>query len=288
MVENRQANGSEGAVPRVPFARREGSSFGVEVVDLVELRRRELDHSIFKAHRIDFHILLVGTGGQGWHMVDFVQHPIERGGMIHISPGQIQRYDDQHDISGFLVLFQPEACEIEVPVARWPRVLRLDAADFEVLESLVRTMFDLKTRDLSSSPDRVAWRMLSAILELCATAAERQRALSGKRRESAEFETFDALLEQSFTRHRELSWYARRLGYSERTLSRWCQRTVGINAKTHIDRRVALEAKRILVHTDRSVESIAVGLGFSESTNFVKFFKRLEGSTPSAFRTSYG
>ena len=61
----------------------------------------------------------------------------------------------------------------------------------------------------------------------------------------------------------------------------------GINAKAHIDRRVALEAKRLLVHTNHSVESIAARLGFSESTNFVKFFKRVESLTPSSFRRTF-
>ncbi len=273
-------------MPKVPFARGEGSAFGVEVVDLAELRRRTLDHSIFKAHRIEFHMLVVVIEGRGWHMVDFSQHRIERGMMVYVAPGQIQRYDGENELAGFLVLFQPEVCGIEAPRIRWPPSFRLMATDVEILEPLVRTMFEIKTRELSTPSDRLAWRMLPAVLELCEGAVEQHLAREGTPR-SAEVEALEALLDENFARHRDLSWYARRLGYSEKTLSRWCRRVVGTCAKAHIDRRVALEAKRLLVHTDRSVESIAARLGFSESTNFVKFFKRIEEETPTAFRRSY-
>ncbi|MEM1202171.1 MAG: helix-turn-helix transcriptional regulator [Acidobacteriota bacterium] len=286
MVKNGHLPPSPSSLPEVPFARGEGAAFGVEVLALEELRSRELDHSIFRAHRIEFHVLVVATGGSGWHMVDFVQHPLRRGTLTHIAPGQVQRYDGESDVAGFLVLFLPEVCALEAPHVRWPPCFSPAGADFELVESLVQLMFGLKARRLSTPPDRIAWQMLGAVLELCDGAVARHLVREGATR-SAEFEAFDALLEREFPRRRELAWYARELGYSERTLSRWSRRVAGVSAKTHIDRRVGLEAKRLLVHTDRSVEGIAARLGFSESTNFVKFFKRVEGTTPSAFRRSY-
>lgn len=59
-----------------------------------------------------------------------------------------------------------------------------------------------------------------------------------------------------------------------------------VNARTRIDRRIVLEAKRLLIHADYSVESISTRLGFSESTNFVKFFKHIEGETHTIFCSS--
>jgi AraC-like DNA-binding protein len=58
----------------------------------------------------------------------------------------------------------------------------------------------------------------------------------------------------------------------------------GTNAKAFIASRISLEAKRLLVHTDVSVTLIAESLGFSEATNFIKFFKRETGCTPAEFR----
>jgi AraC-like DNA-binding protein len=40
----------------------------------------------------------------------------------------------------------------------------------------------------------------------------------------------------------------------------------------------------MLAHTDASVAAIGEELGFSEPTNFVKFFKARAGKLPGAFR----
>jgi AraC-like DNA-binding protein len=55
-------------------------------------------------------------------------------------------------------------------------------------------------------------------------------------------------------------------------------------AKSYIDARVVLEAKRILAHTTLSVAATGEDLGFSEPTNFVKFFKVREGCLPGVVR----
>jgi AraC-like DNA-binding protein len=55
-------------------------------------------------------------------------------------------------------------------------------------------------------------------------------------------------------------------------------------AKQVIDRRITLEARRLLVHSQTALAETGHQLGFSEAPNFVKFLKRVTGSTPSPFR----
>jgi AraC-like DNA-binding protein len=81
--------------------------------------------------------------------------------------------------------------------------------------------------------------------------------------------------------------YAQRLGYSESTLSRACVAVAGRTAKEEIDARIALEAKRLLVHSPAPAANIGHQLGFSEPTNFLKFFRRTVGSTPLEFRQAH-
>jgi transcriptional regulator GlxA family with amidase domain len=45
-----------------------------------------------------------------------------------------------------------------------------------------------------------------------------------------------------------------------------------------------LEAKRLLVHTQLPIGTITAEVGFSEPTNFVKFFRRRKGVLPFKFR----
>jgi len=79
---------------------------------------------------------------------------------------------------------------------------------------------------------------------------------------------------------------ARRIGYSESTLSQACQAAVGRTAKQVADLRTVLEAKRLLVHSRATVAHIGGRLGVSEPTNFVKLFRRLAAMTPLEFRAA--
>ncbi|MFI6808985.1 helix-turn-helix domain-containing protein [Streptomyces luteogriseus] len=59
------------------------------------------------------------------------------------------------------------------------------------------------------------------------------------------------MVERDFIHTRRLDDYARALGYSARTLSRATLSAAGVGAKEYIDRRVILEAERLLAHGDQ-------------------------------------
>jgi AraC-like DNA-binding protein len=80
---------------------------------------------------------------------------------------------------------------------------------------------------------------------------------------------------------------AHRLRVSTSTLARTCKEVLGHSAKEEVDRRVALEAQRLLVHSTSTSVAIGELLGFNEPTNFVKFFRRRVGTTPEVFRQAH-
>ena len=51
-----------------------------------------------------------------------------------------------------------------------------------------------------------------------------------------------------------------------------------------MNRRLVLEARRLLAYTDRPVAAIARELGFTDPSNFSAFFARHAGEGPSTFR----
>lgn len=100
------------------------------------------------------------------------------------------------------------------------------------------------------------------------------------------FVRFRPLVERDFARTRRVADYAGALGYSARTLSRATQMAADVGAKEFIDRRVILEAKRLLAHAGLPAASIATRLGFADPTNFAKFFEYRMRLPPGAFRAS--
>jgi AraC family transcriptional activator of pobA len=63
-----------------------------------------------------------------------------------------------------------------------------------------------------------------------------------------------------------------------------CLAATGQSPIQLIHARIVLEAKRQLHYTDRPINEIAFALGFDDPAYFTRFFTRLSGASPRAFR----
>ena len=98
---------------------------------------------------------------------------------------------------------------------------------------------------------------------------------------------FRDLLEAGFASSRSVAHYADQLGCSARTLTRATNAVVGRAPKEMIDDRVTVAAVRLLTTTDLQINWIAQHLGFSQPSNFSKFFRRTTGVLPAEFREAH-
>jgi AraC family transcriptional activator of pobA len=95
---------------------------------------------------------------------------------------------------------------------------------------------------------------------------------------------FKDLLEEHYLEHWSVQQYAEALHTSVSSLNRLCQTTLGSTTKNVIQDRLLLEAKRLLLYTGDSLETIAYHLGFKDPAYFSRFFKRLESVGPRDYR----
>ena len=102
----------------------------------------------------------------------------------------------------------------------------------------------------------------------------------------AHVQRFRALVEQRFREQPALADCARALGMSPTQLNRLCQQVLGHSALAVLHARIALEAQRELTYTSMSVKQIGYGLGFTDAGYFTRFFRRVAGRTPSAWRSA--
>lgn len=91
-------------------------------------------------------------------------------------------------------------------------------------------------------------------------------------------------IENNFREKRTVKEYANVLGISEKKIASCVIENCGITAYDLINKRILLEAKRMLFYTELGVNEIASQLGFEDSSNFIKIFKRNEGILPGDFR----
>jgi AraC-like DNA-binding protein len=276
-------------VPDLGYRNPDRPRLGVEVFDYRALATRVSAATLARAHRIEFHQVILVTGGHGTAMVDFVDHACTAGTVIHVVPGQVQRLPQPLEPGGLraaMVVFTPAFPSREHVDTPWAGGA-WQAGPGE-LTRLRRAMDDVAAEYRHAiEPGATADLTVGLLRHLVGALLLRVARLSppGPAGPAGEvYQAFRRELERSFARTRSTVDYAARTGYSPRTLSRACRAATGHTAKQLVDDRVALEAKRLLVHTDLSAAAISARLGFTEPTNFGKFFTRAAGLPPDTFR----
>ncbi|GAU68064.1 putative AraC family transcriptional regulator [Streptomyces sp. NBRC 110611] len=296
MVKKRQMG--EGAAPEireVAFSAPAGRPAGVEVMTLAELRERADACRLSTPHRPGFHHLLTLDSGWLVHCVDFREHLLQPGDLLWSRPGQVQHFGDLTGAEGRLVLFESGFLDPSTAAAAriedWygPPVRHPEGTAARQVDQAMRQLHQ-EFAALGGLPLEVHLEVLRHLLAVLVLRAAYPAGPAGDGPGGCEagetYLRFRDAVERDFTRSRRVADYARALGYAPRTLSRATEATTGVGAKEFIDRRVVLEAKRLLAHCDLSAARIADRLGFADATNFSKFFQRQTGSAPIAFRAA--
>ncbi len=275
-----------------------GYGLALEVLSLAELRRRVSANYLRSPERIEFHMLICVTRGRCTHMIDFDTVACRPGSLLTLRPGQVQRFDTASDWNGWLVLFRPEfLLPLKALIAiddlqtfgsleALPVSLSLSRDQHAaIVRCIVQMSNDARLRAPSKQLAGLMRHQLYALLmRLHLFQHGRASSKEAMPVNLQRFRRYRQLVEREFPRLHRVANYARLLGCSAKSLSRASLDVVGMAAKEFLAERIALEAKRLLAHTELPVSVVADQLGFAEATNFVKFFKRAAGCPPGEFR----
>ena len=276
-----------------------GRELDVEVFLFSELRRRVARAEILALYHYTFHTLICVTEGEVTQLVDFQPVTCSAGSLLVLRPGQVHSFGSDEGWDGWMVLFRAEFLPSEtqttadLPPAlgldRLPDHLSLSPVDFQAVSEVITRMRHDATSDALPKDVHALLRYQLCALLLRLTILQAQQVGTAVARTPGvrRFAKFRRLVEQNYAGWHQVSAYAAALGCTEKSLTRAALEATGQSAKCVITARIALEAKRLLVHTDRPIYLIAEGLGFEEATNFAKFFKREVDCTPIGFRKQY-
>ncbi|MFE2261535.1 helix-turn-helix domain-containing protein [Streptomyces griseosporeus] len=264
---------------------------GMQVGPMGTGRTWHADAPLHRVHRIDFHVVMFFSAGPVRHMVDFAEYEAGAGDVLWIRPGQVHRFSEESEYRGTVLTMQPgflpRATVEATGLYRYdlPPLLRPDEERLAALDaSLAQLRREYEDTSLPLSLHTAVLRhQLTAFLlrlaHLAASSAEAER-----RRADTTFTLFRDAVEEGFATNHSVSAYADALAVSRRTLVRAVRAATGETPKGFIDKRVVLEAKRLLAHTDLPIGRVGVAVGFPDAANFSKFFHQHTDMTPAAFR----
>ena len=97
---------------------------------------------------------------------------------------------------------------------------------------------------------------------------------------------FLTMVEQNYTRIREVEEYAERMAISPKYLSMSVKASTGKTPGQWIGNYITLDARAQLASTRKTILQISDDLGFASQSEFGRYFKRIVGMSPKAYRES--
>lgn len=233
-------------------------------------------------HRHTFYEVMLITGGEGAHVIDFAGHRLRPPHLGFISPGQVHHWQAS-GLDGRILLFT-DAFLLDHPADRdlWrglPSWLRLSPQEAKAFSAIMTQMEEEHRR---READFLS--VLQAYLHVFLVRAGRvpgKACVPGKAdRATVVVREFTRMLGTAAS----VSGYAARLGVSVGYLTEVVKTVTGRTPGQLIREERVLEARRLLGGTDMSVGQVSRSLGFADPAYFCRFFRRETGVSPGDYR----
>lgn len=162
--------------------------------------------------------------------------------------------------------------------------LTLDDEETERLRTLFQVLEEeFDTND--TGQEEMLRILLKRFIIRCTRLANRQLVKNGNKQSEIDLvRHFNVLVEEHFKEKKSVSEYAEMLYKSPKTIANVFSKNSDLTPLEVIHERVIIEAKRMLLYTDRTSKEIGFDLGYSDPAQFSKLFKKQTGITTGEFR----
>ncbi len=285
---------NEVVIPKYPLAANEATGNTLLSVNTANCSVNYNKADFLVPHRKDYYFLVFVKQGSSRHWIDMKPYTIKPDTLYFSTPHQINLKEEAKEFTGLSVAFTEEFLAMQendvvrnLPIILNPHnghQLDLNAADVIFIEDLLNKIY-------YEYHNKGNWQhgMLMGYMQILLIYLSRLYTAHFNDAEQANervlLQKYLQKIESYFTQVHDVLSYADMLNISAGHLSEVVKMQSGEPAIVHIHKRLALEAKRLLFHTDNSIKEIAFNLGFEDASYFNRFFKRLVNDTPAAYRT---
>jgi len=244
---------------------------------------------IDKPHKHDFFIIILFDEAQGYHNIDFIDYQIENKQVHVLFPGQVHKWHIKPLSKGYQLMINHVFFEHFSPYLRFSitnyinhPVIALSNNSFDLL----KYEFDCIKNEIESnnSLQDVIYARTSVIAAIISKEAENKFKDAKVYQSNPRLAKFNELIDLHFKEEKQIGFYAEKLHISSNYLNILCKKNLDVSATHLIQKRLILEAKRMLQSTELTIKEIAFDLGFVDHAYFSNFFKNQTKLSPTQFR----
>ncbi|MGN0195535.1 MAG: helix-turn-helix domain-containing protein [Candidatus Cryptobacteroides sp.] len=244
-------------------------------------------------YKSEYTIVILCEGGQAYGCVNLQEYHLQENGLMVILPGAITEMRYISDDFRATYIIASESFQNSLAIGnsfRLRQEMQQRPLRFFSGESLdaIKTYFTMSRRilDAADNPNRmeIIRLMTKAFFLGLGYYIHKDMEPANMSRESEITERFLSLVEKNYSRDRSVSFYADKMAITHKYLSMCVKSSSGKTPLEWIENYVVLDARAQLASTTRTVQQISDSLGFSSQSDFGRYFKRVTGLSPKAYR----
>lgn len=237
------------------------------------------------AHRDDYYMVVLLTGGSAAVEIDFERKELRAGDIVVVSPWQVHNKPggDVWNADGWLLAFSPEI--LSESDSRAIDEYSISPRPFNPGGNIVEDICSLcSIMERNMENGRVSKALAIAVKSMVvATLSAPGNELSGRYR-TITSRLRKLLEDEHMPKDKRPGVCASMLNISEVYLNEAVKGATGLSAGAYIRSRVIIQAKRQLAYTSLSAKEIAYALGYDDYAYFSRIFKKNEGMSPVEYR----
>ncbi|MCK8520426.1 AraC family transcriptional regulator [Aquimarina sp. D1M17] len=280
-------------IENIVFSRFVKQSIPFEFITIEELYKRcaegKFDLSI--PHRIAFHALIIVFEGESTHRVDFKEEILSPGVILPLTKGQVHAFNKELKVKGVIISFEENFITqntsdknifhflhiYHTPIIQIGQEnLNTITPFLQLLEKVhLETNTNLKSEVVNSA-------FMTLLFQIKRLSIYQHKTFESQR--FKDFIRFKQLITEYYNETHNAKDYAKKLAVSYKYLNDICKEIGHKTAKAFLDSWLLLEIQRNISENQYTSQQIAFKMGFKEHSNFIRFFKKFTGFTPSQFQ----
>lgn len=228
--------------------------------------------------------------GEGFHCIESEKFVVSTPEFYFLKPGQLHFWQFTSIPKGFVIIFKDtefnvvnENLLIDL-LRKLSDITRLEIQSDKYPTHILEDIFSEFQLNTQYSKEIIHGLLKALLGKLLQIRAEKP---TNSNQPQPVYERFKQLMVKECPRIHKVNEFADLLNTTPQNLNIICRKQTGKSASDIITNQLLLEAKRYILHTDNTINEIAEILSFTDTSNFVKFFKRHENITPTQFRSKY-